>query len=85
MDLPNSKTAKDLAGLGAIVASIDIGNSHVTHSQARRESHIPYKAEESLLLPLQIRDSSNAVGTYLMQLHHQISIHQFWRVLSNHP
>ena len=38
-------------------------NSYVTHSQARREPQIPDKTEGSLLLSLQIENSSNIEGT----------------------
>ena len=63
MDQPNSRNATELARLGANFASINIGNSNVSHSQRRRESQIPDKTEGSLLLPLQIRSSSNGEGT----------------------
>ena len=36
-DLPNSRTGRQLARLGADFASIDANNIHVTHGQARRE------------------------------------------------
>ena len=54
---------QELARLGADFAGIDISNSHVSHSQAIRESQIPDKTAVSLLLPLQIRESSNGEGT----------------------
>ena len=63
IDLPNSRTAREFARLEANFAGINIGNSHVTHSLARRESQIPDKMEGILLFPLQIRDSSNSEGT----------------------
>ena len=55
MHLPNSRTARDLAILGAGFANIDISNRHVTLSQARREFQVPDKTEGSLLLPLKVR------------------------------
>ena len=63
MALPNLRTTRELARLGANFASMDINNSHVTHSQVRGECEIPDKQEGSLLLPLQIRNSGNNEGT----------------------
>ena len=54
---------RELARLGVDFASIDIGNSLATHSQAKRESQILDKIEGCLLLPLQIGNSSNGERT----------------------
>ena len=55
--------ARELSILGADFASINIGNSHGTQNEARRESQIPDKTEGSLLLPLKLGNSSNCQGT----------------------
>ena len=49
MDLPNSRTVRELARLGAKFASLNISNSHATSSQVRRESQIPDKAEKKFV------------------------------------
>ena len=48
MDLPNSRTAGELAQLGANFTNINIGNRHVTHRQVRRLPQMPDKTEGSL-------------------------------------
>ena len=63
MDLQNSRTARELARLGASFANINNRNRHVTHSQVRSKSQMPDKTEGNLLLPLQIRDSSDSERT----------------------
>ena len=63
MYLPNSRTARQLARLGGDFANIDISNRWITLSQVGRESQMPYKTEGSLLLPVQIRDSSDSERT----------------------
>ena len=77
MALSNSRATRELAGLGACFASVDISNSHITHSEARRESQIPDKPEGSLILPLQIWKGVNSEGampdaTASPNLHSQI-------------
>ena len=62
MTLPNSQTTRELVRLGADFVSINTSNSHITQSQAA-ESQIPDKTEGSLLLPLEIWNSSNGEGT----------------------
>ena len=63
MAIPYSRTTREVARLGADFASINISNSYLTHSQVRRESQINDKSEGSLLLPLQIGNSTNNEGT----------------------
>ena len=82
MDLPKSRTARQLARLGANFASIDIGNSHTTHNQARRNSQKPCKIEGSLLLLYKSETYVTVKELYLMQLYHQICIHQYWTALN---
>ena len=47
MEMPNSRTAKKLARVGADFASINITDSHVTLRQAGRELQICDKTEGS--------------------------------------
>ena len=63
MALPNSQTSREMARLGSDFASIDISNSHITHSKSMSESQLPDKKEKSSLLPMQIENNSHDNGT----------------------
>ena len=56
----SKKSWKDL---GAYFVSIDVNNSHITYSKSKNTSQIPDQAEGSLLLPIQIANSSINQGT----------------------
>ena len=62
MDLPNSRTAVELARLEADFANSNIGNRHVTHRHVRRESWMHGETEE-VCYSLYKSDSSVGEGT----------------------
>ena len=55
--LQNSRTMRELASLGADFASINISNSHVTHSKVGRE----YQKSNNFADPIQARRAYEAL------------------------
>ena len=76
MAQPNSQTTKELARLGADFASINILNSHVTHSKSKmNHKHLTRQKDDYYYLR-KLETIVMIMKQYLVQLHCQICIHK---------
>ena len=76
MAQPNSQTKRELAKLGADFASININNSHITHSKSKNASQAPDQQKEVYYYLHEFETTLMIKRQYLVQPYCQICIHQ---------